>query len=674
MMRWMISVLLVLPLAAAAAGLTTEQVAALRSVTEVVIAPDGNRVAYLLAVPRTLISDEDGPAWSELHVVDARGRSRPFVSGQANVRQPAWTRDGQALAFIEKRADDEHAALYLLPAAGGEARRVVALDTAISAYELSPDGTQVALLARDVEPADAESLRDHGFTQKVHEEDWLGTGVWVAPVAGGDARRVPVDGSVHHVYWSPDGDRLALAVAPTPSVDDSYMFTRVRVVDAGTGEIVARIDNPGKLGPVAWSPDGAYLAMIAGEDESDPRAGRLMVVPADGGELIDVLPELAGHVWSMGWVDARTLAFISMEGVGARVGTVRRDGRNARTRVPAGGPVFTQLSVSRNGDVALTGSTPTHPAEAFLLPRGANAARRLTDSNPWLAEVELARQEVVRYAARDGLELEGLLIRPLDEEQGRRYPLILQIHGGPEAHYSNGWLTSYNSPGQVAAARGFAVFYPNYRASTGRGVAFSKLDHRDPAGKEFDDYVDAIDHLVATGLVDGERVGITGGSYGGYATAWGATYYSERFAAAVMAVGISDATMMFALGDIPHEMHLVHLRVFPWEDWDLYRERSPLYHTPNARTPLLILHGEADTRVHPGHSLALYRMLKVQGNAPVRLVLYPGEGHGNRRAASRYDFSLRQMRWFEHYLRGPGGEPPAYALDYPALRGGDDDE
>jgi dipeptidyl aminopeptidase/acylaminoacyl peptidase len=280
----------------------------------------------------------------------------------------------------------------------------------------------------------------------------------------------------------------------------------------------------------------------------------------------------------------------------------------------------------------------------------------------------------VRYEARDGLMIEGLLILPVDHRQGERYPLIVQVHGGPEAHYSNGWLTHYNLPGQVAAGRGYAVFYPNYRASTGRGVAFTKLDHEDPAGKEFDDIVDGVDHLIERGLVDRDRVGVTGGSYGGYATAWGATYYSERFAAGVMSVGISDATMMMALGDIPWEMYLVHLRVWPWEDWDLYRERSPLYHTPKSRTPLLILHGEADTRVHPGHSLALYRMLKVQDNAPVRLVLYPGEGHGNQRAASRYDYSLRLMQWMEHYLIGDGGDPPAYELDYSAIKPADGDD
>jgi dipeptidyl aminopeptidase/acylaminoacyl peptidase len=217
----------------------------------------------------------------------------------------------------------------------------------------------------------------------------------------------------------------------------------------------------------------------------------------------------------------------------------------------------------------------------------------------------------------------------------------------------------------VAAARGMAVFYPNYRGSTGRGVAFSKLDHGDPAGKEFDDLVDGVDHLVAAGLVDRNKVGITGGSYGGYASAWGATYYTERFAASVMFVGISDAISKVGTSDIPDEMYYVHHRYRVWEKWDLFRERSPIYHVEKARTPILILHGKDDTRVHPSQSLALYRMLKMLGKTPVRHVRYPGEGHGNRRAASRYDYNLRMVRWMEHYLKGPGGDPPPAGIEYP---------
>jgi dipeptidyl aminopeptidase/acylaminoacyl peptidase len=225
-------------------------------------------------------------------------------------------------------------------------------------------------------------------------------------------------------------------------------------------------------------------------------------------------------------------------------------------------------------------------------------------------------------------------------------------------------VTSYANPGQVAAARGFAVFYPNYRGSTARGIAFSKLGQADAAGKEFDDLVDAVDHLVAAGVVDKDKVGITGGSYGGYASAWGATYYSDRFAASVMFVGLSDLVSKTGTTDIPQEMYLVHHLQHPWDSWDYFRERSPITHVQKARTPLLILHGKDDPRVHPSQSMELYRQIKVLGKTPVRLVFYPGEGHGNRRACSRLDYNIRMLQWMEHYLKGAGGSPPPHDVDY----------
>ena len=390
-----------------------------------------------------------------------------------------------------------------------------------------------------------------------------------------------------------------------------------------------------------------------------------MVVSSGGGELRDLLPGLEAHVVTAAWHGER-LVFLVAEGVGTWIGEIAADGSGRKTILAAGGPIWSGLSLADDGATALVGSTSEHPDELFHLVAGSGAPepRRLTDSNPWLAEVELAPQEAVRYPARDGLEIEGLLIRPLGEEPGRRYPLVMIVHGGPEAHFSNGWITNYSRPGQALAARGFAVFYPNYRASTGRGVAFSKLDHKDLAGKEFDDLVDGVDYLIASGLVDGEKVGVTGGSYGGFATAWCATYYSERFAAGVMFVGISNNTGKLGTSDIPVELYQVHSRKWPWTDWQFFLERSPVYYVEKAHTPLLIAGGDADPRVHPSQNLQLYRYLKLIGKAPVRLVTYPGEEHGNRRAASRLDFSLRLVRWMEHYLQGPGGEPPPPEIDY----------
>lgn len=652
---------------AAAQTFTPRDVARLRSVTSAAISPDGASIAYVLSVPRTPLVEPDGVPRSELHVVRRGEPSRLLVGGDPGVTSVAWTPDGRGLSFLAKRPGDLSRSLYVLPLDGGEARRVLTAAHDLTAYAWSPDGTRVAYLSRDPEPKARPDLEKQGFTQRVHEESVPFVRVWVAAVGdeAAAARKLDLPGSASQLSWSPVGTRLAVALAPTPLVDDDLMRRRVHVVDADTGAVVAKLENPGKLGPMAWSPDGAHLALVSGEDLNDPAAGRLLVAAAGGGALTDVVPGYLGHVSAVAWKDANTIVFIGDEGVETTLNEVGRDGRGRRVVVPAGGQVLTTIDLAAGGrTAAFVADSPRHPSEVFVMGEGDTSPVRVTDSNPWLKDLRFARQEVVTFTARDGLTLQGLLVRPLDERPGVRVPLILTVHGGPEAHDRNGWRTGYSQPGQVAAARGFAVFYPNYRGSTGRGVAFSKLGQGDPAGKEFDDLVDAVDHLVSTGLVDRAKVGITGGSYGGYASAWGATYYSERFAAAVMFVGISNNVSRVGTTDIPNEEFLVHAMKRPWDDWTEMLETSPIFHAGKSKTATLILHGTDDPRVHPSQSMELYRHLKLRGQAPVRLVWYPGEGHGNRRAASRLDYHLRLLQWMEHYLKGPGGEPPAYDLDY----------
>jgi dipeptidyl aminopeptidase/acylaminoacyl peptidase len=289
--------------------------------------------------------------------------------------------------------------------------------------------------------------------------------------------------------------------------------------------------------------------------------------------------------------------------------------------------------------------------------------RRLTNSNSWLDEIELGRQSAVSWQAEDGMELQGVLIYPLNYEKGKKYPLITTVHGGPESHYENGWLTNYSDPGQVASAEGYFVFYPNYRGSTGRGEEFAKSSQGDMAGAEFDDIIAGIDELIEVGLVDSARVGVTGGSYGGYATGWFSTRYTDRFAAGVMFVGISNNISKWGTSDIPEELFLVHSRQRIWDDYQSFLERSPIYHAGQAETPLLIAAGKEDTRVDPSQSYELYRHLKTRTDTPVRLVLYPGEGHGNRQSTARLDYNLRMMRWFNKFLKESSKELPDSNLD-----------
>ncbi len=643
-------------------------VALLRNVESVAMSPDGQRIAYVLRVPRLPGVDDDGPLWYELHVIGPSGPSRPFVTGHVSVGQIAWKPDGSGVSFVAKMGEDEHAAIHFIPTDGGESRRIVAHEADIEAYDWSPDGARIAFCAAAKPDAREAERRKLGFDAQVFEEDSQPLDVWIAEVAphAPHARRLGLPGSAGAVRWSPAGDRLAVTLSKTPQIDDAMMFSRIHFVDPTRGADTGQVEHAGKLGAMQFSPDGKHLAFLGGADLNDPSEGRLWVISVSGGAPRQLLPGYAGDVQGIQWQSADTVMYVGHEGVWSSFGKVSLDGATKKTIVPAGpGPIWRSFALARDGmSSAIVADTPAHPAEVFTMKHGDNGPRRLTDSNPWLADVRLAPQEVFAWKARDGLELEGVLTRPLDARPGQRVPLVLGVHGGPESHLSNGWVTSYHTPAQAFAARGFAVFQPNYRGSTGRGVEFSKLGQGDAAGAEFDDLIDAVDALIAAGIIDEKKVGVTGGSYGGYATAWCCTRYSDRFAAGVMSIGISELISKYGTTDIPNEENLVHSRAWPWDNWERFEQRSPLRHVQNAHTPLLIAAGRDDTRVHPSQSLQLYRYLKLLGETPVRLVLYPGEGHGNRKSAARYDYTLRVMQWMEHYLSGPGGEPPPYRIEY----------
>ena len=647
--------------------LTLEDIVTLKRVTSAVLSPNGEQIAYVLSVPRIPYVDENGSAYRELHITDLEGNSRGFITGEVNIGQIAWSVDGETVYYLaERNDDDEFRALYGIPVAGGESQRLYSHDANIQSFSVSPDGRHIAFLATEGNPSEREELSNLGFRAIVYGESSRFTRVWVVDLDAEEPEAVAAElpGTASGFQWAPDGERYLVALAPTPSVDDSFMSRLFHIVDAQSGEVLNQFETEGKLGGAAWSPDGSRIAYVGAVDMSDPSPGQVFVAAADGEGTSALTPSYPGHVADLEWRDDETLWYRGSRGLWNEIGVLSADGTSVLSTQPEGDPIARSFdAVPGVETLAVIADTPGHPGEVYAW-NETDGYRRLTHSNPGLQDRPMAAQEAVTYTARDGLELEGVLIRPLESGPGERHPLILVIHGGPEAHYSNGWMSGYSAPAQALAARGYALFFPNYRASTGRGVEFSKLDHYDPAGKEFDDIVDAKAHLVDIGLVDPDRVGITGGSYGGYATMWGSTALTEHFAAGVAFVGISNLVSKFVSGDIPRELYEVHTRFWPWDDWDLTLERSPIFHAGNSRTPLLILGGDSDTRVNPSQSLQLYQTLKLRSDTPVRLVIYPGEGHGNSRTAAQLDYAMRMTRWMDHYLMGPGGEAPPYELDH----------
>ena len=280
---------------------TIDDAARLRSVGQAVVSPDGQMIAYVLSVPRAPGEGEDGSAWSELHVAGPGDRDRAFIAGEVSVGRVAWLPDGRTISFLSKRAGDDHRSLYAIPADGGEARKVLGHAEDITSYSWSPDGAQVAFLGKEKKDPEKKELADKGFKAEVYEEELHDTEVWIATiengVATGEPRMLEINGSASELHWAPEGNRIAVALAPTSHIDDHYMKRKIHVIDTETGEDLATISNPGKLGAVRWALDGSTLGMIAAQDPNDPAAGRLMVAPATGGTPAEVLaPDYNGDV------------------------------------------------------------------------------------------------------------------------------------------------------------------------------------------------------------------------------------------------------------------------------------------------------------------------------------------------------------------------------------------
>lgn len=660
-----------------AAPMEIEDIPKTQNAGNLIVAPDGQTIAYTASkLPNLYAGDKNGSSNSQLFVKVPNKDSILFTTAKGSISRPQFSPDGKTIYFLTTRDEEKINALYAISLGGGEAKRVFQHETNIGDYAISPEGETVYFVAKEKND-DRSKLSKNGFNAYAYEEDIKMGAAWSVSLTDEAADAAILYDSKHvtSLELSPDGQTLVLSAVPTALVDDVLMKSRLHVLDATTGNLRVEVETPGKLGSYVISPNNQRIAFQAGTDIGDTSNGVLMVANMNDGSFKQLTPDALQHLVDVEWLDNDSILTVAHRGVESVVVSYDLSGNEERTYETPNNIVVRNVEVGQQDKLFFVADSPAHPREIFTTTeRGVD---KLTNLNAWLDDITLAPQTTFTYVARDGRDIDGLLITPRGEKPAGGWPLILTVHGGPEAHHSDGWLTGYSLAGQFGAGDGYAVFYPNYRGSTGRGVAFAKEHQNDYAGKEFNDLVDGVKALVADGVVDEARVGITGGSYGGYASMWGATAQSEHFAASVAFVGISNQISKFGTSDIPNEMRLVHSLKWPWEDnWMNLLERSPIFHAGKSTTPTLIMHGERDTRVHPSQSMELYRSMKVRTDTPVRLVMYPNEGHGNRQAASQMDYAYRFMRWMDTYLAvdATRDDPmPEFSLNIAEKLGWDED-
>ncbi len=635
-----------------AQGLTPEDIVKIETVGSVAMSPNGNHVAYTLSVPRT--EDESiGRNYSELYIIPSDGGdARPVVQKPNSAGSPQWGADGRL--YFTSRMTDHHSQtqVYSVNRSGSDLQKHTDAENGVSSYQWTQDGSTIAYTSLDPVSDERREMEEKGFDMIVAGENIRYMGLYVQPRNGNATRISPADLYIYDFSWSPNGEQLAVRISEQTGADAEQMYTRYAVMNKDGSGLRDLMDQPKKKAAMSWSPDGSKLAVVAGKVYSDPLPQRLWVLNVDGSENRDLTPDgWEGTVEWVGWQDNRTVLFTAVERSVTTLNSMRID-RGTVTRIAgAGDQIFRGVSFdSAKRYFAASADTRYHPREVFTADIRRGNFTRLTHHNSWINDKVLGEQSSITWKGADDMEIEGILVKPVNFEEGTRYPLAILPHGGPEGISMNGWNTRPLYPSHVLANEGYVVLKPNYRGSGGRGTAFASANHRDLGGKEFDDVLYAIDHLEEIGLIDSEKVVMSGTSYGGYFSAWAATRHSDRFAATITFAGLSNWISFMGTTDIPHEMSVVHWDLYWFDNPGQHWERSPVAWLNHADTPMLVAHGLADDRVHPEQSIQLHQFLEMK-DIPTGLVLYPREPHGLTERAHQLDFMQRMIDWFEEYVK-----------------------
>jgi dipeptidyl aminopeptidase/acylaminoacyl peptidase len=645
--------------------MTRDDITRIRWVSDPRIAPDGRRVAFVV----TTLDTERDEALSSVWLVDTDGgEPRRFTTGPRRDSAPRWSPDGRWLAFLsEREGPKKKPQLWVLPADGGEACRLTDLPNGAGDPVWAPEGRRLAFVARVGGWQEPESEEERLKSRPIRVITTLkyksnGEGfvydrrphVFVVDLDGGPPRPVTGGDFVDaDPAWSPDGRSIAFVSARHDDRDHDDA-SDIWLVPAEGGEPRRLTATAGPVAQPAFSPDGATIAYFARRPANAVgRNVRLHAVGVHGGaetcltERLDRSLGLTGRpLWSPdgAWI----LAGAEDEGRGC-VFRIAAKAPGVAERVLAGDRIVGAVSMAPTGRVAFIASDPTSPAEVFVADASGASERRVTDLNgAWKDEVALVRPEPFGIE-RAGHRVQGWVMRPFGAREGARYPALLNIHGGPHAAYGLGFFDEF----QVYAGAGYAVICTNPRGSQGYGEAFTSAVVGDWGGGDVADVMAALDEALARfPFLDPARLGVMGGSYGGFMTSW-IVGHSDRFVAACSERAVNSQLTMFGTSDIGHLFNVLEMGgTLPWEDFSRWVERSPLTYAAAIRTPLLIVHSEDDLRCPMSEAEQLFAALKKLRREVV-LVRVPDENHELSRSG-RPRHRLERFRiildWFDRHL------------------------
>jgi len=594
--------------------------------------------------------------------------ARPLTRYRQSARLPRWSPDGNYIAFLDdgRSAKDGESEkpkpqVWLLPATGGEAVQLTETKNGISSYDWLPESRGLVYLTEKAEQAELSLIKKKNTEQKIDgveiDKERRLRQLWrinieSAAPAGEPIKLLDGDFGMAEVDVSPDGNYVLYRTNYTGKEDDARKFD-YWVYSFADGKIRQLTSRRGEESAGRWSPDGRFIMCLAPFEPAYTYSRLdLFSVRASGGEMIAAGNDLDRSVTGCEWsADGKSAHFTLAAGVDELVYSKALPATKSRPkRVTTESGLHEHLAVSPNGMfLAMTRSDGAHPPEIYLYNLKTGSTRQLTRLNSPINKLALSTAEIIRWKSADDQEIEGLLLKPRSYQPGARVPMITIPHGGP--FWRNRLALHELDEAQVYAAHGYAVFLPNFRGSDGYGHEFGIANFRDLGFGDFYDLMTGIDHVIDSGVADAERLGIVGGSYGGYMTNW-AISHSDRFKAAVSRYGIFSLITDFSNSNIP-SFEPDYLGDFYWNDPAAYAKHSPSTNVERIHTPVLIQHGQEDPNTFISNSLEMYTALKTLGRT-VEFVTYPREEHGFREPNHQIDVVDRTVQWFDRFLKNVG--------------------
>jgi dipeptidyl aminopeptidase/acylaminoacyl peptidase len=633
-----------------AARFGIENVGKIVRLTDPQISPDGKSISIVIS--RT--NYEEDRYDPELTLIDVATRTqRVLTRDRRGVGQARWSPDGTRLAFLA--TVDGKAQLFVLPMNGGEAWQLTKSPSGVQQYAWRPGATgEIAYVAADDAPkVTGEERNNRAFEiQNNHfllQEAPRSAHVWIIAADGKSAPKrltsgawtlpqtLPPGAPSSPLSWSPDGRRLAIVKVASPYTGDGDK-SAVQLLDVDSGNLKPLSGRTRNESQPVFSPDGAHIAHWYPRDGESKNVNEIYVGPANGGDTVSITRALDRNVQRCIWMPGgRSMLVSANDGTSTGLWIQPLEGAAKRVNMGRVGP---------RGEIALTGSEPDRPAELYYIATPDSKPERLTDVNRATTTVDLGRTESVKWD-NDGFHMDGVVTYPPDFAAGKKYPLVLYVHGGPRSASKE----AFSSRAQLLAAQGWIIFEPNYRGSDNLGNGFQEAIYHDAGAGPGRDVMAGVAILEKRGFVDSAKMAVSGWSYGGYMTTWLLGNYPDKWKAAVAGAAVTDWLDQYNYGDA-NVRRGAAFGGSPYTDpkrMQAFLEQSPIYYVSKIKAPTLILSDTGDFRVPITQSFQLYHALTDNG-VPTQFIAYPVSGHSPSDPIHSRDIDRRWIAWLAKYL------------------------